>query len=170
MTRARILPALAASLVPLSLATAGVPAFDYTDLGTLGGPEARAFGLNDARQVVGWSNVSDTVDCPLESRPCRHAFVWESGVMTNLGILDGDEESVARAINNAGLAVGTSERDVIAGSGTFHGFAWSSGAMSARRMMAWGSDSEPALTVTDSAISRSDGLLISTSPVRDSSV
>jgi probable HAF family extracellular repeat protein len=105
--------------------------FTYTDLGNLGGPEARAYGLNDARQVVGWSNVSDTIDCLTEGRPCRHAFLWEDGVMTNLGFLDGDEESVARAINDAGLIVGTSERDVIAGSGTFHGVTWQGGSITA---------------------------------------
>ncbi len=51
-----------------------------------------------------------------------HAFVWNDGEMTDLGILDGDEQSVARAINNSGVIVGTSERDVVAGYGIFHAF------------------------------------------------
>ena len=51
--------------------------------------------------------------------------------MTDLGLLFGDEESVARAINNAGRIVGTSERDVIAGFGTFHGVKWDAGVIAA---------------------------------------
>ncbi len=120
----RILIPLLAALAAAGHAAAGTPTFEYTDLGTLGGPEARAFGLNDARQVVGWSNVSAENDCPAEGRPCRHAFLWTDGSMEGLGLLAGDEESVGRAINDAGLIVGTSERDVIAGSGVFHGFSW----------------------------------------------
>jgi len=121
---------LVAGLALTAHAAGGTPTFTYTDLGTLGGPEARAFGLNDDRQVVGWANVSAENDCPGEGRPCRHAVLWSDGSITDLGRLDGDEESVARAINNAGFVVGTSERDVIAGSGVFHGFSWQ-GAMTA---------------------------------------
>ncbi len=108
-------------------ARAGDPTFTYVDLGTLGGPESVAMGLNESGQVVGWAMIDG---CTAQGHPCRRAFLWEDGVMTDLGLLAGDEESVARAINDAGFVVGTSESDVVFGSGTFHAFQWD-GAMSA---------------------------------------
>ena len=108
-------------------ASAADPNFKYVDLGTLGGDQAAAFGLNDSRQVGGWSTIPGCTT-PL-GNPCRRAFLWDDGVMTDLGLLSGDEESTARAINNAGLVVGTSESGVIAGFGVYHAFEWN-GSMS----------------------------------------
>ena len=39
-----------------------------------------------------------------------HAFLWQNGVMTDLGVLPGDEDSGASAINNLGQIVGSSGR------------------------------------------------------------
>jgi len=122
---------IAAVLGAVHAVQADPPTLHYQDLGTLGGPEARAMGLNDARQVVGWANISGAVDCLTEGRPCRHAFLWDNGVMTDLGFLGGDEEGVARAINESGLIVGTSEREILFGFGVFHGVVWNGGAPSA---------------------------------------
>lgn len=85
-------------------------------LGTLGGSESAAFGMNNVGQVVGWARTTGDAE--------RHAFVWDatSKMMTDLGKLSGDEASTARAINDSGLIVGTSEKNVIAGSGEYHGF------------------------------------------------
>ena len=99
--------------------------YSYTDLGTLGGDAASALGLNDVGQVVGWSTIPGCTTS--QGLPCRHAFLWENGTLTDLDVLHGDEDSVARTINNAGTIVGTSERDVIFGSGTFHGAVWVGG-------------------------------------------
>ena len=123
MSRFALLLGVAACLAgPLAHdATAGDPVYQYIDLGTLGGNSSVAMGLNDARQVVGWSSIPA---CAVNGHECRRAFLWDDGVMTDLGILPGDEESVARAINNHGLVVGTSERDVVGGSGVVHGFTW----------------------------------------------
>ena len=90
-------------------------------LGTLGGAEAAAFGVNNEGQVVGWSLVHEG------SR--RHAFVWTDGGMVDLGVLDGDEESTARAINDNGGIVGTSESNVVAGSGDYRPFVYRDGTM-----------------------------------------
>jgi probable HAF family extracellular repeat protein len=127
----RPIPLLAA-VVSLALlgssARAGDPSFTYVDLGTLGGPASVAMGLNDSQQVVGWSHVTG---CTVDGQPCRRAFLWENGVMTDLGLLSGDEGSIARAINESGLIVGTSERDVVAGFGVYAGFSYESGTMTA---------------------------------------
>ena len=53
-----------------------------------------AYGLNDAGQVVGWSEAVDG----------NHAFLWDDGQMIDLG------SGTAVDINNAGQIVGWSNR------------------------------------------------------------
>lgn len=74
-----------------------VAEYSVTDLGTLGGQQAEATGMNNRGQVVGWSVDAD-------GRP--QAFVWQNGRMTGLGFLPGGTSSVARAINNGGDITG----------------------------------------------------------------
>jgi probable HAF family extracellular repeat protein len=71
-------------------------------LGTLGGDYVRAYGLNDADQVVGSSNETFAGQ--------ERAFIWQNGVMTNLtpalvsaGL---NARCVATAINNVGQVAG----------------------------------------------------------------
>src|SRR5688572_1277315 len=60
-----------------------------TALGDLGGGHTRPADINNAGQVVGTSNTSVSLGQP-------HAFLWQNGVMTDLGLLDaGDEDSGA---------------------------------------------------------------------------
>ena len=68
------------------------------DLGTLGGTYAYPSDINSRGQVVGWAQTAAGTN---------HAFMWDDGVLTDLGALAGDE-SRAFAINNAGLIVGDS--------------------------------------------------------------
>lgn len=71
------------------------------DIGTLGGSSANAIGLNNAGQVTGQSTTA---------AGAQHAFVWSSGGgLVDLGTLPGAANSVAAAINNFGVVVGTSE-------------------------------------------------------------
>jgi probable HAF family extracellular repeat protein len=68
-----------------------------TDLGTLGGTNSRAIAINNSGQIVGTSDLAGGGS---------HAFLYESGVMRDLGSLGGDSAPVA--INNAGLIIGNS--------------------------------------------------------------
>jgi probable HAF family extracellular repeat protein len=85
-----------------------------TDLGTLAGATgglSQANAINNAwsPQVVGFSILSDNAS--------YHAFLWQSGTMTDLGSLGG-AISIAHAINDGGLIVGGS----LNGSGKRHAF------------------------------------------------
>ncbi len=78
------------------------------DLGTLtDGDFSVALGLNDDDQVVGRSNILN----PITSDLVNHGFIWESGVMRDLGAFppqdDINSSSTATAINNSGLISGS---------------------------------------------------------------
>ena len=75
------------------------------DLGTLpGGNSSEAYGINDRGQVIGWSTV-DEATCTLFDG-CWHAFLWENGVMTDLGGIDLRFQSYGYDINRRGDGVG----------------------------------------------------------------
>ena len=61
-----------------------------------------------------------------------HAFLWQNGVMTDLGVLPGDEDSGAAAINNLGQIVGSSGRtDPETYESTYRSFLYENGVMTA---------------------------------------
>lgn len=68
------------------------------DLGTLGGTQSLARGVNRVGSIVGWSYPAGSTR--------QYAFLWRGGVMTSLGTLGGDG-SDARAVNDAGVVVGS---------------------------------------------------------------
>lgn len=92
------------------------PGGAYTVLGTLGGRNSYAFGMNDSGQVVGNSTTA-----PGYSR----AFVWDSSGLRDLGTLGG-LQSYAYGINNAGAAVGYS---YVSGSDDTHAFVFMDGVL-----------------------------------------
>lgn len=61
------------------------------------GPNSAARDINDVGQIVGYMGESFNID--------SHAFVWENGVVTDLGKAPGAIASEAKAINNAGQVV-----------------------------------------------------------------
>ena len=75
--------------------------YSVTDLGTLGGNNSWPWGINDRGQVVGGSETPD-ID-PNSGLPTFHAFLWNKGVMHDLGTLGG-HNSPARlgGINSEG--------------------------------------------------------------------
>lgn len=79
--------------------------YRITDLGTLGGAESNAWGLNASGQVVGWSHTTDY--------PFTRAFRWTptkpngtTGTMIDLGSLGGN--SFGWGINDLGHVSGFS--------------------------------------------------------------
>src|SRR3954471_9780118 len=86
----------------LCLAASSRPAngdfYTVTDLGTIGGNESAALGINAANQVCGNAEASDGNN---------HAFRFDGTSMIDLGTLNGGLYSGAEAINDAGDIVGT---------------------------------------------------------------
>ena len=111
---------------------AALRAFRHTDgagmvdLGTLGGTNSSAYGINDGGQVVGESDTGFVADpgravFRLLNLFGTHAFLWTEGAgMLDLGHLGGGD-SLALAINNHGVVVGTGNLT----SGEFRAFRWS---------------------------------------------
>jgi len=95
------------------------------DLGTLGGTDtspyavlSEAYAINRAGQVVGTA-------LPVGGAP-THGFVWQNGVMRDLGTLGGNgEATIATGINEKGTIVGFSQT----ASGETHAFLWRAGRM-----------------------------------------
>jgi len=83
------------------------------DMGTLGGPTAQAFGINNAGRVVGASTLPDAN---------VNGFVWD-GVATKLPPLAGDFQATAFSINDDGkIAVVSYDLGELIP----HGFLWDS--------------------------------------------
>jgi probable HAF family extracellular repeat protein len=101
-----------------------------TDLGTLGACQSYASGINGRGQVIGvcrgfaattaaFTTLGRQTILVPPSQEAVHAFVWDRGVMTDLGTLGG-KETVPYAINESGKIVGYSKT----ATGELHAFAW----------------------------------------------
>src|SRR5262245_17353898 len=67
-----------------------------TSLGDLGGGASTASDINDSGVVVGSSYTDDLTALGF----MQHPFAWQDGAITDLGLLPGDEDGGASAINN----------------------------------------------------------------------
>lgn len=115
--RRRYLTWLAFSLALALVLASFARAATLTDLGTLGGDFSTANALNNAGQVVGYSYTA---------AGSERAFLWQSGVITDLGTLPGyTVGSQAYDINSVGQVVGTSSN----GGFSVHAFLWQNGTM-----------------------------------------
>jgi probable HAF family extracellular repeat protein len=106
--------------------TTGVPTQDpffwengkMWDLGTLGGTQGYASGINNRGQVAGVSNLAGD--------QTNHAFLWDKAHgLKDLGTLPGGTNSIPNWINDAGEVVGFAENAI-----TLVGFLWEKGVMS----------------------------------------
>ena len=96
------------------------------DLGSLGGTyDNLATAINDRGQVVGWSDLPGDTFKKGNFTGTTHSFLWQDGVMTDLGTLPGDSSTYAYGINDAGQAVGQS----CDASGNCQAFLWQNGTM-----------------------------------------
>ncbi len=95
-----------------------------TDLGHLGGRITIPQAINNRGQIVGVSYVPDppTPGLPGGVGGAAHAFLWEDGVMTDLGTFGGFS-SWADDINDRGQIVGYYNSD------TIRAFLWEAGRM-----------------------------------------
>jgi probable HAF family extracellular repeat protein len=94
------------------------------DLGTLGGPDTFALGLNNWGEVVGVSYIN-SVPNPGTGVPTTHPFLWRNGKMMDLGNLGGTS-SGASHINNRSEVIGDS---TLPGDQISHPFLWRNGKM-----------------------------------------
>ena len=58
------------------------------------GPSAQASSVNDRGQVTGWMGLGFHID--------SHAFIWDNGKVTDLGVIPGGFTAQGMAINNLG--------------------------------------------------------------------
>ncbi|CAG0993035.1 hypothetical protein ANRL3_02909 [Anaerolineae bacterium] len=94
------------TLLILTMATVNASGTSYTitDLGTLGGTESRAEGINNRGQVVGYYSYGFYAG----AYSTKRAFLYDGGVMHDLGTLEGTNNSMALGINDAGQVTGYS--------------------------------------------------------------
>jgi probable HAF family extracellular repeat protein len=102
--------------------------FTRTPLGHLGGGSSFPNDINNAGQVVG-SSYTRIVDGVEQG---ARAFLWQNGVMTDLGVLPDDAASAAAAINSFGIIVGSSSRtNTVTFQETHRPFIYDTGSMTA---------------------------------------
>lgn len=101
-------------VITLTLTPIPIP-YTVTVLGTLGDELSVAYAINNLGQVVGFANAISATS---------HAFLWQNGVMTDLGTLPGFPYSSAADINDAGQVVGRSDNGPDG-----HAFLWQNGVM-----------------------------------------
>ena len=79
-------------------------------LGTLeGGADSNAVGVNDRGQIIGFASnlIPDPLD-PFGLPTQLRTFLWENGVMRDIGTLGGPDALPATGINNRGQVTGSS--------------------------------------------------------------
>jgi probable HAF family extracellular repeat protein len=95
---------------------------EMKDLGTLGGPDAWGFLLNEHGQVAGYSYTNSTANSTT-GFPTVDPFLWKDGRMIDLGSLGGTLGTPS-ALNNRGQVIGSSN---LAGDQVPDPFLWDEG-------------------------------------------
>jgi probable HAF family extracellular repeat protein len=108
------------------------------DLGTLGGTDGLAFGINERGETFGFSYTDS--DATLDP------FFWQNGTMTDIGSLGGTF-GIPNWLNRRGQVVGYSN---LAGDATHHGFLWDRGTLTDVGTL--GGDNSEADWISDSGL------------------
>jgi probable HAF family extracellular repeat protein len=90
------------------------------DLGTLGGPDSSAGLVNESGEVAGWALLDSTPN-PTTGIPTQHPFLWDHGVMKDLGTIGGTAVFEVNSLNNRGQVAGGMN---VAGDQSYHPFLW----------------------------------------------
>lgn len=96
------------------------------DLGTLGGPDSKAYGINDVGQITGQAYITGGIGAD--------AFLYENGVMKDLGTITSPtggngQYAYGLSINNHGIVVGESTYQDNPVGIVYHAFVYSDGKM-----------------------------------------
>ena len=83
--------------------------------------------LNNRGQVAGTSTLAGDIN-PATGGLIYHPFVWQHGVITDVGTLGGDTGFITW-INDAGEAIGAADLPGPSGSQSHHAFLWRNGVM-----------------------------------------
>jgi probable HAF family extracellular repeat protein len=108
------------------------------DLGTLGGTDGLAFGINERGQTFGFSYTNS--DATLDP------FFWQNGTMTDIGSFGGTF-GTPNWLNSRGQVVGFSN---LPGDATHHGFLWDRGTLTDVGTL--GGDNSEANWISDSGL------------------
>jgi len=123
---------------PLNGAPAYVPILwkngKMINLGNLGGYESLAVDINNRGQIIGFSTnaVPDPFN-PFGLPTQLRGFIWQNGVMTDLGTLGGPDTQIGVRVNERGQTTGSSDTNfvpnVTTGLPTADPFLWENGKM-----------------------------------------
>jgi probable HAF family extracellular repeat protein len=108
-----------------------------TDLGTLGGAITTAIGMNNSGHIVGRSDVTALCEsCPAgDQKQLHRPFFWKDGVITDVGVITGDNAGSAYSVNSSDQVVGRStlcskvNPDDSCEGASYHAFLWENGSM-----------------------------------------
>ena len=109
----------------------------FTSLGTLGGSRSSAAAINDAGVIVGEAMTGASGDT------VHHAFIYDGGVMSDLGTIDDGRSSYASDVNAHSEVVGISNTP----DGLLVGFAYGM-----RRLPTLGGDYSYASAINDAGL------------------
>ncbi|MBV9671103.1 MAG: hypothetical protein JOZ43_09120 [Acidobacteriales bacterium] len=94
---------------------------DKEDIGTLGGPDAEAYQINQRGQIAGDAYLNDTPNSD-SGIPTDHPFLWTKGKgMRDLGTLGGDSITTGWGVNDRGEVIGSM---YLKGDQNMHPYLW----------------------------------------------